>query len=440
MTETLLFIVPIMPGRGGNGLAMRAAALLDALSCQFDVTLYVVPVAGGPTHVPEDVAARTMRVCVLDRAAGQETQAGLIERLADGAARHRHRLAYPRPWACRFSGAVAGRQMATWLNGAAFDAVLAMRLYLAPLVASFLHDATPYNAPLAKPRALLDLDEDDAHVQAQLAQLHERHGQTDAADLARAESGKYARLAQVSLPLFDVVLTASADDASQLAAQHPGPRFAAVPNSYSPARGSAPSRTRLPGTPLRLLLVGNFDYLPNRDAARHLVTDIVPLFRSHDMPVAVDIVGAGGTASMLAPTTSTGPPQHVGVTVHGAVPTLAPWYGRADIAVVPLRAGGGTRIKILEAFAHHVPVVSTDVGAAGLAVTRGEHLLLADNPASFVQACARLARDPALRAHLVANAAMFLREYHAPACVEAALRAALVKTVATDCRPMPQCK
>ena len=89
------------------------------------------------------------------------------------------------------------------------------------------------------------------------------------------------------------------------------------------------------------------------------------------------------------------------VTVVGLVPAMEPELARADVAVVPLRYGSGTRLKILESFAHRVPVVSTTVGAEGLLVEDGVHLLLADDPESFAAACQRLLTEPDLRKQLV---------------------------------------
>ena len=81
----------------------------------------------------------------------------------------------------------------------------------------------------------------------------------------------------------------------------------------------------------------------------------------------------------------------------------------ATLVVAPLRLGSGTRIKILEAFAHRVPVVATSVGAAGLTVKDREHLLIADDPESFARACLELLDNSALRSRLAANALTLLR-------------------------------
>ena len=90
-----------------------------------------------------------------------------------------------------------------------------------------------------------------------------------------------------------------------------------------------------------------------------------------------------------------------GVTVLASPADVAPLYRQARVAVVPIRAGGGTRIKILEAFASGVPVVSTALGAEGLNVEDGVHLLIADTPDAFAAACVRLARDEGLRARII---------------------------------------
>ena len=98
------------------------------------------------------------------------------------------------------------------------------------------------------------------------------------------------------------------------------------------------------------------------------------------------------------------------VTVVGTVPAMEPELARADVAVVPIRYGSGTRLKILESFAHRVPVVSTTIGAEGLEVVDGVHLLLADDPDAFAAACQRLLTEPDLRKRLVDAAEELYRE------------------------------
>ena len=100
------------------------------------------------------------------------------------------------------------------------------------------------------------------------------------------------------------------------------------------------------------------------------------------------------------------------VTVVGAVPTMEEELARASVAVVPVRFGSGTRVKILESFAHRVPVVSTTLGAEGLDAEDGVHLLVADDPEEFAAATVGLLGDPGLRVRLADVAeALYLDRY-----------------------------
>jgi glycosyltransferase involved in cell wall biosynthesis len=92
------------------------------------------------------------------------------------------------------------------------------------------------------------------------------------------------------------------------------------------------------------------------------------------------------------------------VRVIGAVPDLTPWYRDADAVVVPLRAGGGTRIKVLEAFSFRRPVVSTSLGVEGIDVVPDEHVLLGDSPDELAMQCQRLMDDRHLGEMLVERA------------------------------------
>ncbi len=102
----------------------------------------------------------------------------------------------------------------------------------------------------------------------------------------------------------------------------------------------------------------------------------------------------------------------------GRVPDMAAELARADVVVVPVRYGSGTRLKILEAFAQQVPVVSTPLGAEGLGAVDGVHLLLGDTAAALADACARLLRDLPLRQELVSRAHSLFAEHFQSAVIE----------------------
>ena len=158
-------------------------------------------------------------------------------------------------------------------------------------------------------------------------------------------------------------------------------------------------------SPPVVVFQGTLRYSPNADAVRYLVDDIGPRLRALVPDVQVRLVGVASKA--LAELAD--PPA---VTLTGRVPDMTAELARADLVVIPLRYASGTRIKILEAFAHRIPVVSTSVGAEGLAVRPGRHLLVADDPEAFARACAELLRDAALRRSLVDEAhALYLERY-----------------------------
>jgi glycosyltransferase involved in cell wall biosynthesis len=145
--------------------------------------------------------------------------------------------------------------------------------------------------------------------------------------------------------------------------------------------------------PPRLVFTGAIDYQPNTDAVLHFCAEIWPLVRRSAPEATLAIVGKDPPLAVRALAGD-------GVTVTGTVPDVRPWMRSATAFVVPLRSGGGTRLKILEALASGRAVVSTSLGCEGLEVTAGHDILVADEPAAFAEAVLRCARDPELRARL----------------------------------------
>lgn len=150
--------------------------------------------------------------------------------------------------------------------------------------------------------------------------------------------------------------------------------------------------------PNRLVFNGSLTYAANLDAMRFFVNQIWPAVKSSVPEVTLSITGStqGLTPAQL--------PRGDGITLTGYLNDLRPTVGRAWACVVPLRTGGGTRLKILEAMALGAPVISTSKGAEGLAVTHGENILIVDDPKEFAEQTVRLLRDPQLRARLVSQA------------------------------------
>jgi glycosyltransferase involved in cell wall biosynthesis len=152
------------------------------------------------------------------------------------------------------------------------------------------------------------------------------------------------------------------------------------------------------GDARRLVYSGSPTYGPNRDAVAFFAADILPRIRAR-MPDAWLAV-TGKTDGVPLDTLATTP----GVTFTGWLPDIRAYVAASRVCVVPLRQGGGTRLKILEAMALGTPVVATTKGAEGLDLTNGEDILIADDPAAFADATVRLLTDDALHARIAARA------------------------------------
>jgi hypothetical protein len=429
---------------------MRAGSTLRALAGGgWDVHVVVVPVHGERSHDGGTTVARSAasyRVLDLDGLAPGDRRQAVLDVLGDPDLRLAMTATSPRPEPCRRLGAGAVRAVTDLALGAGpeaggpFEAVHVLRLYLAPLVDVLL--ARPDHPPIT-----LDVDEDDATVVRQLDALACRGGGDDLALPDRpgpdgrgpdgggggadtddgADDGAgtaedapaYERLQRWYLPRVDRVAVASAVEAQRLDERcglAPG-SMVAVPNEV-PARSGPPAAAAPSPDPTAadLLLVGNFSWPPNADAAAVLCDRVRPaLAGALGRPVTVALVGKD-------------PPEAVrrlgrapGVTVTGLVDDVGPYYAAAGVAAVPMRAGGGSRIKLLEAMDRGVPVVTTTAGAAGLDGADGPPVAVADSVPAFVDACRRALSDPSWRDRTVGHAGRWVHDHHGPAAVAAAM-------------------
>ncbi len=193
---------------------------------------------------------------------------------------------------------------------------------------------------------------------------------------------------------FDRCIAVSEADRHLLLAANPRLRVDVVPNGVNT---KAYRPLPMNGRSASLLFVGHMGYDPNIDAALFLTKDILPHIRRAVPDVELWLVGRNPSPAVTQL-------QGDGVYVSGTVSDLLPYYERSTVCVVPLRAGGGTRLKILEAMALNRPVVSTTIGSEGLDAMDGEHLLNADRPEAFAVQVVRALRDRELSERLAANA------------------------------------
>ncbi len=162
-----------------------------------------------------------------------------------------------------------------------------------------------------------------------------------------------------------------------------------------------------PSARAHLVFTGSMDWLPNEDAMTYFCRDVLPRIREAEPETTVSIIGRSPTPAVqkLAE-------QHPGVEVTGRVDDVRPHVQRGSVYIVPLRIGGGTRLKIFEAMAMGKAVVSTTIGAEGLPVTPGMDIAIADKAAQFADAVIRLIRDPAARRTLEVRARQVVVDHY----------------------------
>lgn len=155
-----------------------------------------------------------------------------------------------------------------------------------------------------------------------------------------------------------------------------------------------------PATPISdIVFCGSMDWLPNVDAVMYFLAEVLPLIRDRLPGATFTIAGRLPDTRVLKAVEGL-----AGVRVTGKVEDMRPYLWGSKISIVPIRIGGGTRLKIYECMAAGIPVVSTGVGAEGLRYKDGEDIVIADSPREFASACIRLLSDDAARCSIASNA------------------------------------
>ncbi len=225
--------------------------------------------------------------------------------------------------------------------------------------------------------------------------------------LAGIEAPRIARWQAALMPRMAATLVCSAVDAMHLARQAPGARLEVIDNSVDTGEFHPPDGPR---SGEHLLFAGTLSYLPNVDGLGYFMREVWPRLRAARPGLALRLVGTrpGKAARAFA--------AQPGVQLVGHVPGMAAEMA-AGILVCPIRVASGTRIKLLEAMACGMPIVSTTLGIEGLPLQDGRELLLADDPQRFAEAALRLLSDAPLRARLGEAGRQFVERQNSLAAV-----------------------
>jgi glycosyltransferase involved in cell wall biosynthesis len=229
------------------------------------------------------------------------------------------------------------------------------------------------------------------------------------------------RFEGAALSRFDLVLAVSEADGLTFERLYPGSLKApvhvvqtGVDTAYFTPSAPAPKRTHM-------VFTGSMDWLPNEDGMTYFCREILPRIRESEPEATVSIIGRAPTPAVrkLA--------EIPGVEVTGRVDDVRPHIARGSVYIVPLRIGGGTRLKIFEAMSMGKAVVSTTVGAEGLPVTSGRDIDIADEPARFADAVVRLMRDTEARREIESAARRLVVEKYDWSAVASDFESALVR-------------
>ncbi len=245
----------------------------------------------------------------------------------------------------------------------------------------------------------------DAHnVESQIAERYARQeGNIMKKAFLSNNYRKMLRFEKRAASSFDLILAVSSNDRENLASYGGGERVKLLENGvdleyFHPQHQSGGKH---------LVFVGSMDWLPNVDGMLYFLGDIYPLIQAVLPDVKLSIVGKNPPETLVR--ASAALPS---VRITGTVDDVRPYVADAAVFIVPLRFGGGTRLKILEAFAMGRPVVSTSLGCEGIEGQNGKHLIIADTPQQFSDAVIRLLSNEGLRNELSSNARRLAEEIY----------------------------
>ena len=376
----LLFVTPVPPCITGPGISIRAHNNLRALSIEYEIYLLIIKVSGfrRPALDPEvwemchDIVVYSINPLEYFLKKGIST------------------IFWPRkPRELLFLTKNRLKKINQSFLGIHFDMIHVFRIYMVAYVKDMLENNS-------RQYLQLDLDDIESITRRRLSKLYELNGESRISKLVEQEANQYEEIEREMLPLFDQVCVCSEGDKNKIYEKYKYDHVKVVPNIISITNLREHERK---STSFNFLFVGSLGYYPNKDAAIYFCDQILPIIRKHaPMTFSFKIVGMD-VPKRFAYYLSKFPE----VDLIGPVVDMGPIYEYSDAVVIPIRAGGGTRIKALEAFAYRKPVISTSVGVEGIPVNHEQHILIGDTAEDFARQCIRLMLDSSIGNNLATN-------------------------------------
>jgi len=385
----MLFLSPIVPSRHRNGLAMRAYQVISELKKSYRIHLVVIAHNLRKNKTPTKPHPDLYTTYTYINSAYLAPFSFLLKKFL-------YHVIVPTPaeWLMR-SGSWC-KHISKQLANTHIDVIHLFRLYMYP-IAQEIHKQHPGSF------LNIDLDDIESDCRKKIAELHKRNKNYT----YRKEEKKavfYQKKEQELLNIFHTIYVCSEYDKSQLEKKYAIKKCAVLPNKIIIPKTSRNKDTSKNG--YSLLFIGALNYYPNAEGIIFFCNEILPVLRSKtNKEITVTIIGQGLKNSYRKKME-----MIKEVTIAGYVDNVEPYYQNADIVIVPLRAGGGTRIKILEAFSYHTPVVSTSIGAEGLDVEDKKHILLANMTEDFADNCLLLLENKELKNTLTSQAFSLVKQ------------------------------
>lgn len=222
---------------------------------------------------------------------------------------------------------------------------------------------------------------------AMMWRRHEKESSLIKSQYFKLESRRLHAFEKNTAQRFAAHLACSEIDKENLLAIAPGINVATIPNGIAVDQSRHSSRAPIP--PAKLIFIGGLDWYPNKDAVMHFFTEIWPLLIQKIENLEVHIIGKNPPSSLIDITRS-----FTQVHFHGFVPDISTFYKEAAVYICPIRDGGGTKLKVLDALAHGVPLVGYPEACEGIDILDGIHARVAKTPQEFAEITAEILNNP----------------------------------------------
>ncbi|WP_207435217.1 glycosyltransferase family 4 protein [Sabulibacter ruber] len=380
--KKVLFITPVLPDVNGGGREKRAHQWMTLLSAENTVELFLIatqPEAGG--EVDKLVLRYTKPQRWVEWA---KALVSFVVRPVKGAF-----VLFWMPLRPEHKAYLHQR-----FQNKTYDKILAFRLYTSDF-ALYVQQLT--RTPLVE----LDLDDIESTTFQKISKVFLEGRRYKEAFQRYMSAVQFNLMEQERLRKFNRIYICSREDKQLMGARFPEADIQVFPNRMYGAV------QRLPKSPAtkQVLFVGSLNHYPNEEAVRWFAQEVLIPLRKHDPEWVFQVVGYEASRELQNFLN-----QQAGVKFLGGIPSLDPAYAKAGMVVAPLHAGGGTKLKVIEAMWYGRPVIATYESVHGLGLSPEVHYLPAETAEEYIRQCEKLAATPALYDRLVHQAAELVQE------------------------------